>query len=210
MPIGILEQKYFLSPREAVEQLVGPATFGDQWEPNKISDDAYIKVVIQNMRNILQSGEVGATYTYGDGIEHELTAVKAAGDFFKIDIIRNSCYLDIDRFECGLKINKSELKSFLRKLESSGSKSTVAAELRCENWIRDLIKSGGRLPKKEELFEAAKVSCGISSFNGFQRAKNKAITAEGRDDLRRGGRPPGSRNRAPSVKNLTADPKKPR
>jgi len=201
MPIGILEQKYFLSPREAVEQLVGPATFGGEWEPNIDADDARMQGAIQNLQKVLQSGEVSATYTYGDGIERELTAAKAAGDFFKIDLKRDCCYLDIEKYPpCGLKINKLSLELFLRKFESRAPKALIVDVVKCEAWIRSLIKPGKRLPTNEELLKAATAQFVTLTKAGFRQARANAIAAERRDDLRRGGRPPGPRQRAPSLK----------
>ncbi|MET3353946.1 UNVERIFIED_ORG: hypothetical protein ABID33_001852 [Xanthobacter viscosus] len=202
IPIGEIQEKYFLSPREAIA-LIGPETHGSAWEDNLPFDDERIKIPLRNLYKALESGKVDAFYHAFDGHERQLKPAVAANEFFKIDLKRNCCLFGpIESHPYELKISKSDLVAFLSK-HRRPSISTNASDLsKCFVWLLNLFTKHqeGTIGPSDKLFEAARIKFPSLSRRAFDDAKRRAVNESNRPDLRRGGRPKGSR------KNQTGTP----
>lgn len=195
MPLELIEKKYFLSPREAVEEVIGPAMYGDGWRRNMSLKDAQFKHATSNLRKILQSGDVDATYSLGGGPEKKLTYVQTSSDYFVLDTDRDCCYFLIEKHPpYEIKIRRGSLVAFVKKFQGNETKGVVSAETRCEKWLLGLFRDGGPIPINKVLFDEANRRFGSLSQRGFARARGKAVAASGEDKWTMGGRPMGRRN----------------
>lgn len=190
MSIGKINEKYFLSPREAIEQLVGPATF-DNWDFNKTE---HIKLATGNLLKALQSGNVEAYYSDFDGFPRLLRPELAADQFFKIDAKRDCCFLGaFSPHPNDLKIKLADLEKYIRSQKSPLVRGSIRSETQCEYWLTELFKSADRPPNREELLKAAREKFSGLTAAGYWRARASALKASGREDLRAGGAPRGRR-----------------
>ncbi|MFT4095691.1 MAG: hypothetical protein QM651_01120 [Rhodoblastus sp.] len=191
MAIGKIDEKYFLSPLEAIE-LVGPETYGDEWRQGLPVNDLMMKGALHNLYTALQSGSVLAVHHCGDGNETPLPPIEAAHEFFKIDLASNACFPRGYSTPFALKIDRAGLLAYLKRHRPVMGRATLADNSRCRQWLVDLIEAGTELKPNKRLFEDASARFPGLSYRAFLKARARAIEHTRREDLAKGGRPRGT------------------
>ena len=184
-----IQKKMFVSPVEAF-QIVGQESFGSNWNDACINDeDSELRqIALKNLRLALQSGYVQALRHDFD-YERPLTAIDAAGEYFKIDLERNCINLS---FFAGqpiqARIHVDDLRAFIRNNLDATPAPIIRDETECSRWIVARIRNGERVKPKALLWAEAKREFPNLSERAFNRAREVANEKTGAD-LHKGGRP---------------------
>jgi len=194
MPIGKIESKFFLSPREAIDELVGPATHGDAWKLGLPADDDRVRSALRNLYKALQSGNVAAFHHAFDGHERQLSAAEAANEFFKIDLKRDGCLFGpIEGPPQQLKINRADLIAFLEAVQSARVHESGSDLDQCAAWLIERLSTSGRRPVNKDLRPEAKKHWPNLSERGYQNARGIARSKMGKSASEFSGRPRGAK-----------------
>lgn len=119
MPIGEITEKYFISPREAV-QIIGQATFGPEWRADLPNDDPMTKAALRSLYKALQSGAAKADYYETGQQPRPLTPAMADDELFTISLKHNGCLFGSTQWPPNfLKAEQESLYSSTTKQQNS-------------------------------------------------------------------------------------------
>lgn len=180
MPIGEIKDTYFVTPREAIDEIVGPATHGDTWQKQLPANDDRVRKALRNLYKALQSGKVSAFHHAFDGHERLLTAAEAANDFFKIDLDRDCCLFGpIEGLPRELKICRADLVGFLEATQSVIAPPALSDLEQCTRWLMERLSAAGRRPVNKELEPEASKRWPNLSGRSIKQARKLALKRMG-------------------------------
>lgn len=190
MPIGEIKDRFFLSPREAIDEIVGPATHGDAWQKQLPAGNDLVKIALRNLYTVLQGGKITAYHHAFDGHERQLTAIEAANEFFKIDLDRNCCLFGpIEGPPRELKISRADLVAFLDSAQSADEAQPPSDLEQCTCWLIERLSTTGRRPLNKELEPEALQRWPKLSKRQYKNARGNARARMGKAATDFSGRP---------------------
>lgn len=199
MPIGRIEEKAFLSPREAID-IIGPASFGSDWKPDLPIDHPLMKDALHNLYVALKSGLVEAYHDEYNGMPRPLRPIDIEDEFFRIDLKRNCCIFGpVESNPNRMNISRRGLEEFLRLHRSSPAQTKINEIKACHAWLADLFvrRDEASIGPSDALYVEAKKQFPKLSKRAFKKVRHDAAVEVNRPELLAGGRP---RNR---IKNQT-------